>query len=330
MGLPQLPNQNPEEYFGTDIRYVSFTRQAQEEGFLGYLKSLPKHVFVGSLDTLRTYWEWSYHPETPGTETLEDARSVRDLKVMEPPATAEHRRIAGEVQRYHEKGFAVMGESPHLGGEIFETSYRLRGFQQLLLDMRWNQRLVNYLFDQLTSMHVDNAVVLAQAGVDILCLEDDVGSPTSMIIGPAMWREFLKPRFRKIIELAKQAKPDLFVFYHSDGYIEPIIPDLIEIGVDVLNPIQPDVMDPKEIRGSYGDRLAFWGAVGTQTLWAWGRPKDIVEEVKVRLDTMGNEGGYVVCPAYDVGVPEVPLKNIVAFVEAAGKFGEGKGSTDLV
>ena len=101
MGLPQLPNQNPEEHFGTDIRYVNFTRQAQEEGFLGYLKSLPKHVFVGSLDTLRTYWEWRYHPETPGTETLKDAGSVKDLKVMEPPSTAEHRRIAGEVQRYH-------------------------------------------------------------------------------------------------------------------------------------------------------------------------------------------------------------------------------------
>jgi len=322
MELPQLPGHNPEEHFGTDIRYVAFSRQRQEKGFLEYLRNLPKHVFLGSLDTLRTYWEWGYHPEIPGKEALGDARGIEDLKVMELPGVVEQDRMANEVQKYHEDGFAVMGAPAHLGGEIFETSYRLRGFQQLLLDMRRNRGLVNYLFDQLTSMHVDNAIILARAGVDILCLDDDLGTPTSMIISPAMWREFLKPRLRKIIELAKEAKPDIFVFYHSDGYIEPIIPDLIEIGVDVLNPVQPDVMNPEEIWDSYGDRLAVWGAVGTQTLWAWGRPKDIKEEVKIRLDTMGQDGGYVACPAYDIDVPEVPLENIVAFVETAIEFGK--------
>jgi uroporphyrinogen decarboxylase len=100
--------------------------------------------------------------------------------------------------------------------------------------------------------------MLAQAGVDILCLHDDIGTPSSMIISPAMWREFLKPRMKKIIDMAKEARPDLFVLYHSDGYITPIISDLIEIGVDALNPIQPDVMSPEEIKDNYGDKLALW------------------------------------------------------------------------
>ncbi len=141
---------------------------------------------------------------------------------------------------------------------------------QLLPDMRRNQQLVNYLSDQLTSIHVDNAVMLAQAAVDILCLDDDIGTPFSMIVSPTMWRDFLKPRMKKIIDMAKEAKPDLFVLYHSDGYIEPIVSDLIEIGVDVLYPIQPDVMSPDEIKDNYGDKLALWGAVGTQMLWSWG------------------------------------------------------------
>jgi len=320
--LPQLPDHNPDEHFGTDIRYVGFSRQEQEEGFLRYLKSLPKHVFVGSLDTLRTYWEFGYHPETPGTEALADARSIEDLKVISLSKITDQKRIADEVQNYHTKGLAVMGKPRHLGGEIFETSYRLRGFQRLLLDMRQNQQLVNYLFDQLTSMHVDNAVTLAQAGVDILCLDDDIGTPSSMIIGPTMWRDFLKPRMKKIIDMAKEARPDLFILYHSDGYIEPIISDLIEIGVDALNPIQPDVMSPKEIKDNYGDKLALWGAVGTQTLWSWGRPGDIEKEVKLRVETLGQNGGYIICPAYDIDVPQVPLENVAAFVEAAKKFGK--------
>jgi uroporphyrinogen decarboxylase len=193
---------------------------------------------------------------------------------------------------------------------------------QLLLDMRRNQQLVNYLSDQLTSIHVDNAVMLAQAAVDILCLDDDIATPSSMIVSPTMWRDFLKPRMKKIVDMAKEAKPDLFVLYQSDGYIEPIISDLIEIGVDVLNPIQPDVMSPDEIKEKYGDKLALWGGVGTQTLWSWGRPKDIEEGVRLRVETLDQNEGYVICPAYDIDVPQVPLGNVAAFVEAAKKFGK--------
>ena len=116
-------------------------------------------------------------------------------------------------------------------------------------------------------------------------------------------------------------KPNILVFYHSDGYIENIIPDLIEIGVDVLNPVQSDVMDPGELKEEYGDRIAFWGTVGSQTLWAWGGPRDIEGEVKHRVETVGRGGGFVISPAYDIDLQEIPLENIVAFVQAAKEFG---------
>jgi len=324
MNLPQISNHDADEYFQTDIRYVTFRPLQEETGFLRYLEGLPKHVPMGELSALRTYWEWSYHPEIPVSEPLAAVRTIKELEVsplLRITDPSRYRGLSEKVRAFQNKGLAVMGIPPHLGGEIFETAWRLRGFNQLLLDLRRNRELAAYLFDQITAMLAHNSVVLARAGVDILGLDDDVGEPTSMIISPTMWREFLKPRMTKVIELAQEAKPDIFIFYHSDGYIETIIPDLIEIGVDVLNPVQPDVMDPAELKEEYGDRLAFWGTVGTQTLWSWGRPKNIEEEVKLRIETVGRGGGFVISPSYDIDLPEIPLKNIIAFNKAAKEFG---------
>ncbi|MFB0504445.1 MAG: uroporphyrinogen decarboxylase family protein [Candidatus Bathyarchaeia archaeon] len=324
MTLPQIPNRNPDEYFRTDIRYVSFKPPHEDGEFLRYLEGLPKHIHVGGLANLRTYWEWSYHPHITGAEPLATVRTIEELDFLRLPEITDPSRYRGlseEVHSYQDRSLAVMGIPPHLGGEVFEPAWRLRGFQRLLLDLRRNRDLANYLFDQITAMLLHNAVILAQAGVDILCLDDDVGAPTSMIISPTTWKEFLKPRLMKVIEFAKEAKPDISIFYHSDGYIEPIIPDLIEIGVDALNPVQPDVMNPAKLKEKYGDRLAFWGTVGTQTLWAWGSPKDIEEEVKLRIETVGRDGGFIICPAYDIDLPEIPLENIIAFRKAAERFG---------
>jgi len=322
--LPQIPNHDPDEYFKTDIRYVTFKPLRYEEDFLRYLEGLPKHIHMGDLASLRTYWEWSYRPHLPGAEPLAAARTIEELDASLLPKITDPFRYGGlsdRIRRCQDKGLAVMGMPPHLGGEIFETAWRLRGFRQLLMDLRHNRELADYLFDQITAMLIHNAVALARAGVDILCLDDDVGCPTSMIVSPAMWREFLKPRMMKTIEFAKKAKPDIFTIYHSDGSIEPIIPDLIEMGVDALNPVQPDVMDPAMLKEEYRDRLAFWGTVGTQTLWAWGRPRDIEREVKLRIETVGRGGGFIICPAYDIDLPEIPLENIAAFDNAAKKFG---------
>jgi uroporphyrinogen decarboxylase len=324
MALPHIPNLDPDEYFETDIRYVTFEAPEKGEEFLNYLRGLPKHIPMGELSTLRTYWEWGYHPEKPGSEALLRARTVEELglsllqKIIEP---SQHLSVSKRVRDYQEKGMAVMGMPPHLGGDIFETAWRMRGFQQFLLDFRRNRELADYLLDQITNMLISNVLILVQAGVDILCLDDDVGDPRSMIVSPAIWRDFLKSRMAKVVELAREVKPNILIFYHSDGYIEPIIPDLIEMGVDVINPMQPDVMDPRKLKEQYGDRLAFWGSVGSQTLWSWGRPEDIEREVKFRIDTVGPGGGFVISPAYDIDLLEIPLENIVAFIQAAKKLG---------
>ncbi len=316
--LPGIPD--ADEHFGLDVRYADWSPPAGQDDFLRYLRRLPKDVHVGTAAQLRVYHEWDYHPETTGGR-LSGVSSVAELAEAFFPDLTSPQRYAGlaeQVQRWHSEGVAVAGSPPHLGGELFESAYRLRGFQQFLLDLVERPALATYLLDQLTAVTVHNALVLAQAGVDILLLDDDVAMPTGLLLSPALWREFFQPRLRSIIDLAREAAPDLLVFYHSDGNFTRLLPDLVEIGVNVINPVQPDCMDAAAIKAQFGDRLALWGTVGTASAWDFGTPDLIRAEVRQRIEQLG-PAGLLLAPAYDIDF--TPLENVVAFVEAVRDFG---------
>jgi uroporphyrinogen decarboxylase len=215
---------------------------------------------------------------------------------------------------------AVGANLPHLGGELFETAWRLRGLENFLMDLALRPEWAHFLLDRLTDLACKNAEALAIAGVDILALDDDVGMPGSMMISPAMWAEFFHPRFARIIGSARAIHPGLRVLFHSDGYFEPIIPSLIELGVNAINPIQPDHMDARRIRSRFGPRLALWGTVGAQTTFSFSTPDAIRHEVKDRIETLGR-AGLILCPAYDIDEPDVPWENVAAFLEAAEAYG---------
>jgi uroporphyrinogen decarboxylase len=311
--LPGIPD--ADEHFDLDVRYAEWSPPAGQDDFLRYLRRLPKDVHVGSATQLRTYHEWDYHPAIPGGR-LSGIGSVAELAEAFFPDLTHPQRYAGlaeQVQRWHAQGLAVAGSPPHLGGELFESAYRLRGFQQFMLDLVERPALANYLLDQLTAVTIHNALVLAQAGVDVLLLDDDVAMPTGLILSPALWREFFQPRLRSIIEMAREASPDLLIFYHSDGNFTRLIPDLVEIGVNVINPVQPDCMDAAAIKAEFGDRLALWGTVGTASAWDLGAPDQIRAEVRQRIEQLG-PAGLLLAPAYDIDF--TPLENVVAFVEA--------------
>ena len=178
----------------------------------------------------------------------------------------------------------------------------------------------HFLLDRLADLARRNAETLARAGVDVLALDDDVGMPETMIISPATWREFFKPRLAMIIQAARAVKSDLRVLYHSDGYFEPIVGDLMEIGVNAINPLQPDHMDAARIRQRFGPRLVLWGTVGHQTTFSFAKPDAIRSEVKHRIKTLGR-AGLVLCPAYDIDEPDIPWDNIAAFLEAVKAYG---------
>jgi uroporphyrinogen decarboxylase len=141
-----------------------------------------------------------------------------------------------------------------------------------------------------------------------------------LMMSPEIWRKFLKPRLAKVFQAAKQAKPDVLIFYHSDGYVEPILDDLIEIGLDVLNPVQPECMDVGALKRRYGSRLSFWGTIGLQRALPFGTPQQVEDEVRRRIEEAGAGGGLLLSPAH-VLAPEVPLENIRAMFDAAAKYG---------
>ena len=130
----------------------------------------------------------------------------------------------------------------------------------------------------------------------------------------------MKPRFAKIIAEARKVRKDIPIFYHSDGDVREIIPELIEIGVTILNPVQPEVMDPVEIKNKYGDRLALWGTIGTQTTLPLGTPEDVKIAVAKMCKEVGRGGGFIISPTHSIN-PDVSWENIVAFYEAVEEFG---------
>jgi uroporphyrinogen-III decarboxylase len=128
-----------------------------------------------------------------------------------------------------------------------------------------------------------------------------------------MWRRFLKPRMANFIAELKAINPQVKVAYHSDGNILPIIPDLIEIGLDVLNPVQPASMDPAHLKQAFGDRLCFWGSIDEQHTLPFGSPAEVRQEVRTRLGTIGKNGGLILGPTHHVQL-DTPMENFWAMV----------------
>ncbi len=198
---------------------------------------------------------------------------------------------------------------------IFETAWALRGYERMLTDFSLNPDLAEAILDIPYQYHLAAAKQLAGMGVDMIWMGDDMGAQDAMLISPRMWRRFFKPRMANFIAEIKAINPDLKVAYHSDGNIIPIIPDLIEIGLDVLNPIQPASMDPRQLKEEFGGQLCFWGSIDEQHTLPFGSPEDVKQEVEERIHFLGKDGGLILGPTHHVQL-DTPLENFWAMVNA--------------
>ncbi len=196
---------------------------------------------------------------------------------------------------------------------MFECAWALRGYERMLTDLALKPELAEQLLDIPYQYHLTAAKKLTQMGVDMIWIGDDVGAQNTMLISPKMWRKFLKPRMANFIAELKSINPQLKVAYHSDGNIYPIIPDLIEIGLDILNPIQPASMDPTQLKRDFGDHLCFWGSIDEQHTLPFGTPADVKAEVLTRLETLGKNGGLILGPTHHVQL-DTPIQNFWAMI----------------
>jgi uroporphyrinogen decarboxylase len=198
---------------------------------------------------------------------------------------------------------------------IFETGWALRGLDRLLMDFVERPEMAEAVLDIPFHYHLEAAKRPVEMGVDMIWTGDDVGSQTGMMISPRMWRKYLKPRMAEFFATLKRLNPELKIAYHSDGVIDPIVGDLVEIGMDILNPLQPNCVDPARLKREYGDRISFWGSIDEQYALPFGTPEDVTREVQERLETVGRDGGLIIGPTHNVQL-DTPMENFWAMMKA--------------
>jgi uroporphyrinogen decarboxylase len=221
-----------------------------------------------------------------------------------------------QADALHENGQAVMGG---MQCTIWEAAWYMRGMENLMCDMMSEDEMATVLLDRVTDIAVMRAEAFAEAGADVIFLGDDIGMQHTIMMSESLYDEWLKPRLKRVIDAARVYNPDVVIFYHSCGHVTELIPHLIEAGVDVLDPVQPECMDFRELHDKYGDRLSFHGTIGTQSVMPFGTPEDVRHEVFKNLDIAGREGGLYVCPTH-ILEPEVPLENVLAYIQACEDY----------
>jgi len=200
---------------------------------------------------------------------------------------------------------------------FFEISWYLTGYEKFLMDLITETAYLPHLMDKIMHYIIDAGKKLLSMGVDILWCGDDFGGQNGMLIDPETWRQIVKPRIRYMFEEFRKVQPDIKLAWHSCGSIIPIIPDFIELGLDILNPIQPLAkgMDPESLKKNYGKDLVFFGGIDVQELIPYGTPERIYDEVRRRIEILGRDGGYIVAPAHNIQ-PDTPVENVLAFFKA--------------
>jgi uroporphyrinogen decarboxylase len=283
-------------YMTEDEEYVDpwgiTWRQVRYAGGKGKYTEIVSHPLAGEDEKLVSY-------ETPDPEEPEQYAEAVSL-----------------VERYGKTHCIVGG----ILGSVFEGPWYLRGMEQFLQDLINNKDYASKLMDLVMDFHLRAGIRLIETGCDMLLAGDDVGTQDRMLIAPELWREFVKPRYGSLFQAYREANPGIKIATHICGYIEPIIDDLIEVGVDVLNPVQPLAMEPAHLKKRFGKHISFWGGVDDQEVLPFGSPEEVEKEVELRIGQLAPSGGYILCSSHNVQ-PTTPLENVYAFYRASKKYG---------
>ncbi len=249
---------------------------------------------------------------------LKDLKTLDELKSYPFPdyIHADYSHQKAQCDAIHAEGLAAVGG---MQTTIWETAWYLRSMEQLMMDMIMDKEKAAFVINKVFEFALFRAKKFAESGCDIIFFGDDIGMQQSIMMSLDMYVEWFKPKLTSLITEVKKINPDLLIFYHSCGFIEPFIPHLIDAGVDVLNPVQPECMDFEKIHQRYGDQISFHGTIGTQQTMPFGTPEEIRALVHKNLTIAGKKGGLFIAPTHLLE-PEVPWENILAYVEACRDF----------
>lgn len=276
----------------------------------GYGLKMPKSDLL--------YYSLDFHP-------LKKATTLQELIAHPIPDPKDKTRldpIEEEIRKAEFANRAIVLNNVCAG--TMEVASWLRSIDQFLMDLALQPEMAEYLLDQVMEFKLGYwEMVLDRFGdrIDVVVESDDIGTQTSLLISPKMYRKFIKPRHKLILDFI-HAHTSAKVFFHSCGAIRPIIPDLIEIGVDILNPVQFNLpgMEPQDLKREFGKDLVFWGGgVETQSILSRGTPNQIKDDICRQKDILGRDGGFVFATVHNIQA-EVPVKNLITMWEMVMGF----------
>jgi len=260
------------------------------------------------------YMEVIEEPLTGVTTTSE----VEHFPFPDPLADGRFDDARKYIHQYRDE-FFIIGD---LELTMFEMAWHMVGLEKFMIDLTSGESYVGVLLDRIKEWSIALGKRLVDLGVHGIWTGDDFGAQNGMLISPRLWRTVFKPRYAELWAELKATSPDVLLMYHSDGAVAPILDDLVEIGMDVFNPVQPNVPghDPQELKDHFGDRLSFWGAIDQQYLLPNGAPEEIEADVAEKIKVLGQGGGYMISPAHIVQADTSP-ENLQVFIDAVRKHG---------
>lgn len=315
------------QHFDVDLRYIEGPQyigpepEVHEDGSAEDHWGVPRvRVEVGEGDKTGAYRDVIDFP-------LRDAQSldeIRDYPKWPSPDWFDYECVREQVAEVRARGKVVcfMGDRMNRCAQLKPAMY-LRGVDQILVDFALNPDIAEYLCQRIAEFYLEYArrtFEVAGDGIDIFFMGDDFGMQKAPFMSPDMWRQFLRPGFEAFIDLGKRY--GYKVAHHTCGSVKPLIPDLIDCGLDILNPLQPDVsdMDHRELKQQFGDRLSFHGSISIQRTLPFGTPEDIRNEVRERVETLGPSGGFIFCTAHNIQA-DTPIENVEALFDAYRELG---------
>ncbi len=261
------------------------------------------------------YHFWGY------VSPLRDATLLKELEdyPMHDLSTWDDSHMAAEVEQAHADGHAVTAWVGHM----YETAWQIRGYEQFLMDTIERPAWAECLLERIFRNNLIVARAAAKAGADKIMTGDDVANQNALMFSKDTWKKLIHARWATVWGEIKSIHPASAIWYHSDGNVIDIVPDMVEAGLDILNPLQPECLDVDAVHREFGDRLTFDGCIGTQSTMPWGTPDDVRARVREVIDKYGRDGGLFIAPTH-VLEPEVPLENIDAFFDACRAYGKSR------
>ncbi len=315
------------DHFDVDFRYIDGPRYVGPEPRVHADGAVEDHwgvprlrVEVGAGDKTAAYQEVVNFP-------LAGARSPADLRrypAWADPDWFDYECVREQAAAARRLGKVVvfMGDRMNRCAQLKPAMY-LRGVEQILLDLTLAPEMAEYIIRRVAEFYREYArrtFEVAGDRIDIFFMGDDFGTQHGLFMSPDMWRRFLRPGFQALVELGQHY--GCRVAHHSCGSIRPIIPDMIDCGLDILNPIQPDVDDMRrtELKRLFGGRLCFHGSISIQRALPFGSPDDVRQEVRERCASLGAGGGFIFCTAHNIQA-DTPIENVEALFDAYRELG---------